>query len=156
MINSYLGKFFLIALLIFATCINKFLGIFVVIVLFLMYYKRNNFAENFETVTASDNQNTRALADKLDTSKINVITTNVSSKIKPTNTTTTTTTTPALDSIKNGSGEGVDLQSTETNIIRGKQSNSIPIREKTKEAENNGDSIMPYDKSNFTEEFSIL
>ena len=157
MINSYLGKFFLIALLIFATCINKFLGIFVVFVLFLMYYKRNNYTENFETVKASDNQNTSSLANKLDSSKINVITTNLSSKIKPTNaTTTTTTTTPVLDSIKNGSGEGVDLQSTETNIIRGKQSNSIPIREKTKEAVNNVDSIMPYDKSNFTEEFSIL
>jgi hypothetical protein len=154
MINSYLGKFFLIALLIFATCINKFLGIFVVFVLFLMYYKKNNYAENFETVkAASDSQNTSSLANKLDSSKINVITTKLSSKTMPT---TTTMTTPALNSIKNGSGEGVDLQSTETNIIRGKQSNSIPIREKTKEADNNGDSIMPYDKSNFTEEFSIL
>lgn len=142
MINSYLGKFFLIALLIFATCINKFLGIFVVLILFLMYYKRNNYSENFETVKASDSQNISKPVDKLDSSKINVITTNLSSKLK--------------DATKNSSAEGTDLQSRETSIIRGKQSNAIPVSEKSKEATNNGDSVMPYDRTNFTEEFSVL
>jgi len=142
MINTYLGNFFLIALLIFATCINKFLGIFIVLVLFLMYYKKNNYAENFETVKSPDSQDTSRPVNKLDSSKINVITTNLSSKLK--------------DTTKNSSAEGTDLQSRETSIIRGKQSNAIPVSEKSKEATNNGDSIMPYDKTNFTEEFSVL
>lgn len=107
-----------------------------------MYYKRNNYSENFETVKASDSQNISKPVDKLDSSKINVITTNLSSKLK--------------DATKNSSAEGTDLQSRETSIIRGKQSNAIPVSEKSKEATNNGDSVMPYDRTNFTEEFSVL
>jgi hypothetical protein len=107
-----------------------------------MYYKKNNYAENFETVKSPDSQDTSRPVNKLDSSKINVITTNLSSKLK--------------DTTKNSSAEGTDLQSRETSIIRGKQSNAIPVSEKSKEATNNGDSIMPYDKTNFTEEFSVL
>ena len=129
MITTYLGRIIMIALLIFMTCINKFLGIIFVLMIIVLYKMNSNkyiFVENFE------NDNTK----EIETPKINVITkhakvdTDMMKKHAD----------KKSDHKKtNIAQEGFDLQSTEDTIRRGKQSNSIPVEKRFDDSEN----VMP-------------
>jgi hypothetical protein len=48
--------------------------------------------------------------------------------------------------------EGFDLQTTENNIKRGKQSNSIPVNQFLMQSPN----VAPYESANFSENFGVL
>jgi len=131
MMTTYLGRIIIIALLIFMTCINKFLGIIFVLMIIVLYKMNSNkyiFVENFENVDKKE----------IETPKINVITKHANKDA-------------AADMMKkhadkktdhkktNIAQEGFDLQSTEDTIRRGKQSNSIPTKKRFGDSEN----VMP-------------
>ena len=175
--NNYLGKLYIITLIILWTCINKFLGIiYVLIIVFFLMFNTGNYIENFETNVDSDNKKEKKMIDKTEPAKINVVTSTTEKTInvdnvdnidnvdnvdmekdksniqpfsdeKPINNTKSSET-------KNMALEGFDLQSTENAIKRGKQSNSIPVDQLVTQSKN--DTISPYENNEFSEGFSIL
>jgi hypothetical protein len=143
MVTTYLGRIILLSIVLFMTCMNKFLGVSFVLMIFVfynMYSDQYMFVENFD-----NNHNMKTDSKKKDnkkvieTPKIHVIT-NKNDDDKKTE----------LNK-KNIPREGFDLQSTEDTIKRGKQSNAISVDKQNNESEN----VMPYENKN-TEGFSIF
>ena len=64
----------------------------------------------------------------------------------------TTSTTNEIDKNKTSAIEGFDLQSTENNIKRGKQSNSIPVNQYYKQSIE----VSPYEQPSFSNFFGLL
>ncbi len=165
LMSSYLGKIYLIVLLILSTCENKYFGLlFVALIIYLRM--NSNDIENFETEN-KDEKNKKML--KSEDAKINVVTdisdsneeinnitdkkdTNDTKDIKETNEMVEETI--KSDSTKNQAVEGFDLQSTENSLKRGKQSNSIPVEQILENTTN--ETISPFEQNNFSENFSIL
>jgi Na+-transporting methylmalonyl-CoA/oxaloacetate decarboxylase gamma subunit len=158
--NGYLGRIFIIVLLVLWTCVNKYLGLaFVLILVYFLIYG-NNIMENFDNPESGEKiMDTKEEEDK---NKINVVTkasveSDKNTSGKPTETTETTeeiVETPKPQETVNMATEGFDLLSTENTIKRGKQSNSIPVDQLLKQASN--DEISPYEDTEFSEGFSIL
>lgn len=170
--ESYLGRSILILILIFASYLNKILGIVCVFIIIIMFSSKKflNF-EGFDNKTNADmnsdmnadmsttthgvngsgvNQHTTTtLNNNQEPSKINVTTSSNTNK-KPTNATTTT------NSTANTAMEGFDLQSTENTIKRGKQSNSIQVSPYLKQSVD----VAPYEgnihANSFNEGFSLF
>lgn len=168
--ESYLGRSILILILIFASYLNKILGIVCVFIIIIMF-SSNKFL-NFEGFDNNTNANapgangngvnqptsapgangsgvnqptttTTTSNNNQEPSKINVITSSNTNK-KPASTTTNT----AI--------EGFDLQSTENTIKRGKQSNSIQVSPYLKQSVD----VAPYEgnihANSFNEGFSLF
>ena len=88
------------------------------------------------TPTPNDTKDTKDT--KAETSdKINVVTTSTSNE---------------SDKNKTSAIEGFDLQSTENNIKRGKQSNSIPVNQYYKQSIE----VAPYEEPGFSNLFGLL
>lgn len=192
--ESYLGRSILILILLFASYLNKILGVVCVFIIVIMF--SSNRLVNFEgfdsNMSSSSNEKVQNLKNYI-TEKIN--------EYNPSSTTTTTTVTPESSSAtmssnmrgntsthlnenenqynttmpskinatpsssssndnkkytnRNGSIEGFDLQSTENNIKRGKQSNSIQVNPSLK----NSLDVSPYEGnvhgSFYSEGFSL-
>jgi len=134
MMTTYLGRIILLSILIFMTCINKFLGVLFVLMIFTLY---NTYSDQYMFVENFDNKNSKKVVE---TPKIHVITNNDLDKNKK-----------SESKNKNIAQEGFDLQSTEDTIKRSKQSNSITVEKRNNDSEN----VMPYEDKN-TEGFSIF
>ena len=147
--ETYLGRSILILILLFASYLNKILGIVCVFIIIIMFSSKRlvNFEGFDNNMSASSNEKVQKVKDA------------IAEKINNYNTTPTTSTPGA-----NGSGtyqpskinvtapsskttkkteamEGFDLQSTENNIKRGKQSNSIQV----KPSLNSSVDVSPYE-----------
>jgi len=181
--DTYLGRTFLVIILLIASYLNKILGIvcvFIIIIMFninvLKYEGFDNKTENNSDkkdnkTTKEDNKDalsqTTTTANKITTpittptptpndpndpkdikketiDKINVITKSTSNESKEGSESNKNNKTSAI--------EGFDLQSTENNIKRGKQSNSIPINQYYKQSIE----VAPYEESNFSNLFGLL
>jgi energy-coupling factor transporter transmembrane protein EcfT len=134
MMTTYLGRIILLSILIFMTCINKFLGVLFVLMIFTLY---NTYSDQYMFVENFDNKNSKKVVE---TPKIHVVTNNDLDKNKK-----------SESKNKNIAQEGFDLQSTEDTIKRSKQSNSITVEKRNNDSEN----VMPYEDKN-TEGFSIF
>ena len=166
--DTYLGRTFLIALLLIASYLNKILGIacvFIIIIMFninVLKYEgfdtnNKNDSDKKEKTTTEDNNNTTS--ETTTTNKINTPITTPTPTPKDTNPETndkinvvTTSTTNEIDNNKTSAIEGFDLQSTENNIKRGKQSNSIPVNQYYKQSIE----VSPYEEPNFSNLFGLL
>jgi hypothetical protein len=159
--ETYLGRAFLIVILLFASYLNKILGVVCVFIIIIMFNNNNNsFYEGNTTMKESDSSITSTSTAKTNTNSdqpINVTTSAVTAKNNDTKKTTTsnsssTVTTPATSSPATKSIEGFDLQSTENTIKRGKQSNSIPVNQYNKQSIE----VAPYEEPNFSNLFGLL
>ena len=181
--DTYLGRAFLILVILIASYLNKILGVVCVFIIIIMF--NNNGSYYYEGFDGNSNDNTGTTSTA--SSPTDVSSSSAIEKVKniknavaqnstmtPTTTTTTTTGTTITNPINtptpvpndkinviasaaqsNNSGnniEGFDLQSTENNIKRGKQSNSIPVNAFLMQSPN----VAPYESANFSENFGVL
>ena len=184
--DTYLGRTFLIVILLFASYLHKILGVVCVLIIIIMVNNNNNnmfssYYEGFGDNASDASDGKKDKTDKKDTEvtktdSVSTTTTTGDNKNKP----ITTHTPVPIDKIdvvtsskdsKNVSGndssnsdsntdtnvvtkaiEGFDLQSTENNIKRGKQSNSIPVNQYNKQSIE----VAPYESASFSNFFGLL
>jgi len=167
--DTYLGRAFLIIIILFASYLNKNLGVVCVLIIVIMFSNNKfSFYEGLDgTVTTSNvnnknNSEKKTLSSNNDDTSINTHTNVPNDKI---NVVTSSTAASAAASATSNSKdpedsansnsksiEGFDLQSTENNIKRGKQSNSIPVNQYY----NQSIEVAPYEGSSFSNFFGFL
>lgn len=175
--ETYLGRIALIAFIVFITYTSKTLGILAVLIIVLMF---NN--SNLGILEGLANNDKLSSKKNTSTTTIDGTTIDTTTDTTTTDTTTTITTPDKLsipltqdqiNQIKtklqekaqskmsaisektataSASKEGFDLIGTENNILRGKQSNSIPVNDFMKSSENVG----PYDATTIGNSFSFF
>ena len=174
LIDSALGRFFLIIFILCLSHCNKILGVVGVLFIVIMF-NVNMYSEGFETAdgktitkptdTSVDSTEVDIIkvdATKVDTAKLkenakkqlsetktNLDTAKASVDAAKANMNTTTDTTTDT-STTTTAAEGFDILGIENNIKRGKQSNSIPVNNFMRDA----DSVSPYEGSSFLGSFS--
>ena len=166
--DTYLGRTLLVTILLIASYLNKILGIVCVFIIIIMFNinvlkyegfdtNNKNDGDKKEKTTTEDNNNTTS--ETTTTNKINTPITTPTPTPKDTKTEThdkinvvTTSTTNEIDKNKTSAIEGFDLQSTENNIKRGKQSNSIPVNQYYKQSIE----VAPYEEPSFSNFFGLL
>jgi uncharacterized membrane protein YfhO len=147
--DTYLGRTFLIIMILCASYLNKILGVVCVFIIVIMFGIVKMNYEGFETTDTKMEESVKEIkdnnSDKLVVSedKINVVTTETKNKEDEKQQKTDTT---------NVAIEGFDLQTTENNIKRGKQSNSIPVNQYN----NQSIEVAPYENSSFSNFFGLL
>jgi len=170
LIDSALGRVFLIIFILCLSYCHKILGVvgvLFVIVMFNnnMYYEGfgNNSSSNSldassnsvdassNSVDASGNATSSLNSDQIKKMIQQQIKQQMSSNNTTTSTTDTTETTKKSKNSKNTeAAEGFDILGIENNIKRGKQSNSIPVNNLMRDS----DSISPYEGTSFLGSFS--
>jgi len=178
--DTYLGRTFLIIILLFASYLHKILGVVCVLIIVITVNNNNNnifssYYEGFDGKASGSSDNKKDTKVTI-TDSVSTTTTSGVGKNTPITSHTpvpndkidvvTSSTTSSKDS-KNASGndnsntdtnvvtksiEGFDLQSTENNIKRGKQSNSIPVSQYNKQSIE----VAPYETATFSNFFGLL
>jgi hypothetical protein len=176
--DTYLGRIILISILLFVSYLNKIVGTVCVFIIVIMLSIMKPTYEGFDDNKEDENNKTT----EPDKNKVkNELGKDVSSETTTTtggNNTTTPTqvsnetktssddvtvspdkkvdvvTTASADENKNDvtTIEGFDLQSTENNIRRGRQSNSIPVNQYNKQPIE----VDPYEGSSFSNFFGLF
>jgi hypothetical protein len=164
--ETALGRMVLLAFIILISYTNQILGLLAVLAIIIAFnqYTQNvvqgyNYYEGFNVsdlsgnVTASTvvNDKSTMLKDKekLMKKKLN----DVNKKINSTAETATTTASTTSTTESFGGREGFCMTDRELNMLRGKQSNSIPVFNSSREQ---NDDISPSDKSVFSNLFSTF
>jgi len=188
--DTYLGRTFLIVILLFASYLHKILGVVCVLIIIIMVNNNNNnmFSSYYEGFGGKSSDASDGKKDKTDTKdtevtktdSVSTTTTTGDNKNKPITTHTPvpidkidvvtsskdSKNVPGNDTSKSDSNsdsntdtnvvtkaiEGFDLQSTENNIKRGKQSNSIPVNQYNKQSIE----VAPYESASFSNFFGLL
>ena len=139
LIDTVLGRMVLIAFLLIISYLNKILGVVVVLIIIIMFNHSNiGYMEGF-TSDASNNA----------TSKIKTDASNNASTSAPASTPESPPPTPPTPPASTAT-EGFDIIGKESNLKRGKQSNSIPVNDFMREST----SVAPYEGSSNLESFS--
>jgi len=175
--DTYLGRIILISILLFVSYLNKIVGTVCVFIIVIMLSVMKPTYEGFDDNKGDENNKTTE-ADK---NKVkNEVGKDVSSETTTSGGSNTTTptqvsnetkipsndvtvspdkkvdvvTTASADENKNAvtTIEGFDLQSTENNIRRGRQSNSIPVNQYNKQPIE----VDPYEGSSFSNFFGLF
>ena len=172
LIDTALGRAFLIAFLIFISCCHKIMGVVGVLLIIIMFNKSQiGILEGFDTEQIKSDLQAK-IQSKVDacgndtTTSTTAPTTDTTSTTDTTASTTdtTSTTAPTTSSIdacgnltstqqqnlaslqsKAQAKEGFDLIGTESRIKSGKQSNSISVNHKTRNSEN----VLPFEENIF-------
>jgi len=150
-----LGRMFLLAVVILIAYTNKILGLLAVLFIIIAFNQNDvnivrsyNFYEGFDNVkNITDDQKPNMeniMNDKK--AKADDVKKPVTTQNQNTTDSSQTNTTPSSNILSNAR-EGFCMSDRELNIIRGKQSNTIPILNRTSE-KNNG--VDPSDKSIFS------
>jgi hypothetical protein len=163
--DTYLGRAFLIIIILFASYLNKILGVASVFIIVIMFnnFGNKSFYEGIDgtvSATNTNNKTTKQPKDSTDDDKNRKQNTSTTSESINTHTSvpndkvTVTTSSSSSSTEKAGfrSIEGFDLQSTENNIKRGKQSNSIPINQYN----NQSIEVAPYEGPSFSNLFGFF
>jgi len=144
LIDTVLGRIVLIAFLLIISYLNKILGVVVVLIIVIMFNHSNiGYMEGF-TSDASNNAASKIKTDASNnkTSSSTDASNNSTPPSPPTSSTPPTST----------ATEGFDIIGKESNIKRGKQSNSIPVNDFMREST----SVAPYEGSSNLESFSAF
>jgi hypothetical protein len=176
--DTYLGRIILISILIFVSYLNKIVGTVCVFIIVIMFSIMKSSYEGFDGNKEDDNKKATEeeknnIKNELgkDASETTTTTggnntttpTEVSNETKTSSTDDVTVspdkkidvvTTASADENKNAvtTIEGFDLQSTENNIKRGRQSNSIPVNKYKKQ----NIEVDPYEGSSFSNFFGLF
>jgi hypothetical protein len=169
LIDTALGRFFLIIFVLCLSHCHKILG--VVGVLFVIIMFNSNMYEGFGNNSNSDSSSSSNSKPNFNSNSNNSSSNNDSSnsttqpntdqikqvitqKIKDASQNNTTDSSDSSDSSKKNrnskAAEGFDILGIENNIKRGKQSNSIPVNSFMRDA----DSVAPYEGTSFLGSFS--
>jgi len=146
MINTSLGRFFLIAIILIVSCIHKILGVVSVLLIIIIF--NNMDFPYLEGMTSNLNDNDTSSGSASDSAS-----NSSSSAIPPTmddssksesfhNNTEKKKSTKSL--------EGFDMIGKERQLQKGRSSNTIPVNDYMKESKN----LEPHDWSSFSEIFS--
>lgn len=161
--ETALGRMVLLSFVILISYTNKILGLLAVLLIIIAFNQYNmnvvqsyNYYEGFDgsgNVTATNIVNDKAtiLKDKenIMKQKINA----VNNKTNNSDQTTTTTSSASSTTESFGGREGFCMTDRESNMLRGKSSNSIPVFNNSREQD---DDISPSDKSVFSSSFSTF
>jgi cytoskeletal protein RodZ len=176
--DTYLGRAFLIIIILFASYLHKILGVVCVLIIIIMFNNNNNnifssYYEGFEGNTSDDKKDTKVTATNsvsettttgdsknkpittptpVPNDKIDVVTSSTDSSINAKNVAVNADDNSAANNNASKAIEGFDLQSTENNIKRGKQSNSIPVNQYNKQSIE----VAPYETASFSNFFGLL
>jgi len=142
MINTCLGRFFLIAIILIVSCIHKILGVVSVLLIIIIF--NNMDFPYLEGMTSNLNDNDTSSDSASDsTSSATPPTMDDSSKSESFhNNTEKKKSTKSL--------EGFDMIGKERQLQKGRSSNTIPVNDYMKESKN----LEPHDWSSFSEIFS--
>ena len=143
MINTSLGRFFLIAIILIVSCIHKILGV-VSVLLIIVIFNNIDFpylegmTSNLNDIdtssgSASDSASSTAIPPTMDDSSKSESFQSINAKKKSTK--------PL---------EGFDMIGKERQLQKGRSSNTIPVNDYMKESKN----LEPHDWSSFSEFFS--
>ena len=159
LIDSALGRFFLIIFVLCLSYCHKILGVVGVLFIVIMF-NSNMYYEGFgnnSTSSSTDSTSTDASSNSTSLNKDQIkemikqqLSANDASNNSTTTNTTTDTTTNTTKSKNSKAAEGFDILGIENSIKRGKQSNSIPVNSFMRDA----DSIAPYEGTSFLGSFS--
>lgn len=152
LIDTHLGRMVLLAFVILIAYANKILGLVAVLFIIIAFNNNDmnmvrsyNYYEGFDvsgntvsTETAKDK-----IKDKVETA--------VQTKMNNTDATTTSSAVSGSETFKGR--EGFNMTDRELNILRGKQSNSVPVLNNAREQIND---ISPSDKSVFTSDYATF
>jgi len=157
LIDTALGRAFLIAFIIFISCCHKIMGVVGVLLIIIMFNgSKFGILEGFDAGDIKAQVEAKIDACGNDTSTTSSTTSSsTTSSTSPTTTTdacgndTSTTPPPNLATLQSKvetAKEGFDLIGTESRLKSGKQSNSISVNHKTKSSEN----VLPSDENIFS------
>jgi hypothetical protein len=170
LIDAALGRSFLLVFVIFIAYTNKILGLVAVLFVIIAFNNNDmnmvhsyNYYEGFD---GSGNQTANAIMqDKLTIlqakenllqNKINAVQqkANNQSQNSTNSSTTATTTSSSVSGTESFKGrEGFCMTDRESNMLRGKQSNAVPVFNNLREQ---SDDVSPTDKSVFTSEYASV
>jgi len=175
--DTYLGRIILISILLFVSYLNKIVGTICVFIIVIMLsimkptyegFDDNKEDENNKTTEADKNKVKNELGKDVSSETTTTGGNNTTTPTQVSNETKTSSedvtvspdkkidvvTTASADENKNvvTTIEGFDLQSTENNIRRGRQSNSIPVNQYNKQAIE----VDPYEESSFSNFFGLF
>lgn len=167
--ETALGRMLILVIIIFISYTNKILGLFAVLAIIIAFnqFDKNivqsyNYYEGFDVsgnntdasgnATASAVLNDKITIEKAKEDIASQKLTALSNAANSSQTATTTSSAASGTTTENfGGREGFCMTDRETNILRGKQSNSIPIFNNTR---NQDDNISPTDKSVFSTSYA--
>jgi len=145
-VNTYLGRTFLVLILIYISYLNNILGIVSVLLIIIMFSNYDfkmleglEGLENKENKT-EDTEQTEQPKQPKQTEQTELMNTPKEYNIEK-----------KTELPENASIEGFDLVSAESNIQKGKQSNSIPVFSFSRQS----DEVLPYDKSDYSSSITI-
>ena len=163
--ETYLGRMIILLLIIFISHTNKFLGLLAVLFIIIAFNHYSlegtivhsyNYYEGFDVSGNSsaskiiqDKTNIVKAKEDIMKQKLTALQNQANSAQTATTTSSATsgTTTSSTTTESFGGREGFCMTDKETNILRGKQSNTIPVLNNTREQDDN---ISPTDKSVFS------
>jgi len=158
LIDTALGRFFLIICIVGLSYSHKILGIVGVLFIIIMF-NSNMYYEGFGNNSKSSTSSTDASSNSTDASSnstTQIDTEQIKAMIKQqiadaSNNNTSSDSSSSNSSSKNSkASEGFDVLGMENSIKRGKQSNSIPVNSFMRDS----DSILPYEGSSILGNFS--
>ena len=148
LIDTVLGRMVLIAFLLIISYLNKILGVVVVLIIVIMFNHSNiGYMEGF-TSDASNNATSKIKTDASNNASSSSSSSPSSSPASPPASAPTPPTPPTPPT--STATEGFDIIGKESNLKRGKQSNSIPVNDFMREST----SVAPYEGSSNLESFS--
>jgi hypothetical protein len=150
LLDTILGRSLLVLFLLFIASTSKILGIFVVLYIIILCNNSNiGYIEGFSTDNSTNVSDTkddtkRKTTEKIESTKVKV---NSTKDISNTSNINKEITSKVLNktnkNLTTGGAEGFDIIGTETNILRGKPSNQIPVNSQIKDNFN----ISPFEGS---------
>jgi hypothetical protein len=165
LIDSALGRAFLIIFILCLSYCNKILGV-VGVLFIIIVFNTSMYSEGFENIStdasgnktdASGNPTTQMTPDQIKQMIQQQIQQQIQQKMSSNGSTSTDSTSTdsyiskkSKNSKNTEAAEGFDILGIENNIKRGKQSNSIPVNNLMRDS----DSISPYEGSSFLGNFS--
>ena len=163
LIDTYLGRMVLLAFVILIAYTNKILGLVAVLFVIIAFNNNQmnmvhsyNFYEGFDSSgnTTFDSSGNSTVATAIQNAKDKIqskLQTNAQSG-EINSSTSTTTTSSAVSGTESFNGrEGFNMADRELNMLRGKQSNSVPVFNNLR---NQSEDVSPSDKSIFTSDYA--
>jgi len=166
LINTHLGRIILLTIIILIAYTNKILGLLGVLFIIIAFNQNDgnivrsyNFYEGFDGLTSVSDNNTTDNKTIADVKKAKAVTNAVSTQnstdstqtdstqTDSTQTDSTQTDSTSSNKILNNAREGFCMSDRELNMLRGKQSNSVPVYNKMRQQ---SDGVDPTDTNVFT------
>lgn len=160
LIDTHLGRMLLLSFVILIAYTNKILGLVAVLFIIIAYNNNDtnmvygyNIYEGFDgsgNLTPANGVVRNDVKTKLQTLQQDIS----GNYVPPSTSTTTSTTTTSSSSTESFKGrEGFCMSDRETNMLRGKQSNAVPVFNNLREQP---EDVSPSDKSIFTSDFAAF